>query len=86
MPALAVPLGAQPLDEDVVPPALNVTGAVLDAPHGIGAGDHGYFGVADCGVAAGCLAAVVGGGGWFEERFAGEVLVRRFLAGCLTFM
>lgn len=66
---LAIPLGTQPLDEDVFPPALDLAGAVLDAPDAVGTGDHSHFGVTDCGVAVGCLAAIAGGGGGFEERF-----------------
>lgn len=69
----AVPLGAQPLDEDVVPPALDLAGPVLNASYAIGAGNHGHFGVTDCGVTVGCLAAIVCGGGWFKERFTGDV-------------
>lgn len=72
MAARAVPLGAQPLDEDVVPPALDLAGAVLDAAYAIGTGDHGHFGVPDCGVAFRGLAAIVGDGCGLEERFTGS--------------
>lgn len=60
VPAWAVALGAQALDPDVVPPALEGPRARLDAPHRIRARDEGDLRVADGPVAMGLRAAIVG--------------------------
>lgn len=65
-----IPLGADALDPHVAPPALEGTGAALDAPHGVVAGEEGDLGVAQGEVALRRL-RVVGDCGGREEGFAG---------------
>lgn len=72
VPALAVALGPELLDEDVGPPALEAAGAGFEALDCGGAGSEGLFGVPDCEVEV-----FVGGGpdcAWCEVWFAGEEL------------
>lgn len=70
MAAGTVALSAQTLQVDVPAPALKGEGALLDAEDCGVARDDGHGGVADGGVAAGCV-AIIGDGGGFKEGFAG---------------
>lgn len=84
----AVPLGAQPLYPQLLPPALECPGAGFYAPDHICPGDDGDLGVADGLVLLGSRAPVVGDCRWLKARLAvgGVVSVSSFVSVCWSRM